>query len=143
MVRDLMIGAVVLAASAGQTLAQDLGAGESSFRKCQPCHDVGETAKNKLGPELNGLDGRKAGTVESGTYSEGMRNSGITWNEQAFREFVSNPAAKVPGTTNDAFSKGREGDRRSLGLSEAVWSQRHEEKSMSFERVTQGAAAQH
>src|SRR5262249_14981498 len=86
MVRDLMISAVVLAASAGQTLAQDLAAGESSFRKCQPCHDVGETAKNKLGPELNGLDGRKAGTVENGTYSQGMRNSGLTWNEQAFRE---------------------------------------------------------
>jgi len=98
-VRGLMIGAVVLATSAGQTLAQDLAAGEASFRKCQPCHDVGEAAKNKLGPELNGLDGRKAGTVENGTYSQGMRNSGITWNEQAFREFVSNPAAKVPGTT--------------------------------------------
>jgi cytochrome c len=99
MVRDLMLGAVVLAASAGAALAQDLAAGESSFRKCQPCHDVGEAAKNKLGPELNGLDGRKAGTVENGTYSQGMKNSGITWNEQAFREFVSNPAAKVPGST--------------------------------------------
>jgi cytochrome c len=98
MVRDLMIGAVVLAASAGQTLAQDLTAGEASFRKCQPCHDISETAKNKLGPELNGLDGRKAGTVENGTYSQGMKNSGITWNEQAFREFVSDAAAKVPGT---------------------------------------------
>src|SRR5262245_5998090 len=90
MVRVWLIGAVVLAASAGHALAQDLAAGESSFRKCQPCHDVGETAKNKLGPELNGLDGRKAGTIENGTYSQGMRNSGITWNEQAFREFVSN-----------------------------------------------------
>ena len=47
-VRNLMIGAVVLAASAGQALAQDLTSGEASFRKCQPCHDVGETAKNKL-----------------------------------------------------------------------------------------------
>ena len=99
MVRHLMIGAAVLVVSAGSALAQDSAARESSFRKCQPCHDVGETAKNKLGPELNGLDGRKAGTVENGTYSQGMRNSGITWNEQAFREFVNNPAAKVPGTT--------------------------------------------
>jgi cytochrome c len=98
MVRHLIISAMVLA-SAGHTSAQDLAAGESSFRKCQPCHDVGEAAKNKLGPELNGLDGRKAGTVENGTYSQGMKNSNITWNEQAFREFVSNPAAKVPGTT--------------------------------------------
>jgi cytochrome c len=94
MVRDLMIGAVVLAASAGAVFAQDVAAGESSFRKCQPCHDVGEAAKNKLGPELNGLDGRKAGTVENGTYSQGMKNSGITWNEQAFREFVGDPAAR-------------------------------------------------
>ena len=54
MVRHLMIGAVVLA-SAGHALAQDLTAGEAAFRKCQPCHDVGEAAKNKLGPELNGL----------------------------------------------------------------------------------------
>src|SRR5262249_33192017 len=99
MVRGLMIGAVFLATSAGQTLAQDLTAGQAVFRKGQPCHDVGETAKNKLGPELNGLDGRKAGAVENGTYSQGLRNSGITWNEQAFKEFVSNPAAKVPGTT--------------------------------------------
>src|SRR5262252_9529999 len=98
-VRDLMISAVILTASAGAAVAQDVTAGEAAFRKCQPCHDVGETAKNKLGPELNGLDGRKAGTVENGTYSQGMKTSGITWNEQAFREFVSNPAAKVPGTT--------------------------------------------
>jgi cytochrome c len=98
MVRHLMIGAVVLA-SAGHASAQDLAAGETAFRKCQPCHDVGETAKNKLGPELNGLDGRNAGTVANGTYSQGMKDSGITWNEQVFREFVSNPAAKVPGTT--------------------------------------------
>jgi cytochrome c len=60
MVRHLMIGAVVLA-SAGRASAQDLAAGETAFRKCQPCHDVGEAAKNKLGPELNGLDGRKGG----------------------------------------------------------------------------------
>jgi len=100
MVRSfLAVGAIVLAVSTSHALAQDLTAGEAVFRKCQPCHDVGEAAKNKLGPELNGLDGRKAGTVENGTYSQGMKDSGITWNEPAFREFVSNPAAKVPGTT--------------------------------------------
>jgi len=63
MVRDLMVGAMILATSAGQTLAQDLTAGEASFRKCQPCHDVGEAAKIKLGPELNGLDGRLSQAV--------------------------------------------------------------------------------
>ena len=77
MLRDLMISAVVLAASAGGAVAQDLAAGESAFRKCQICHDVGEGAKNKLGPELNGLDGRKAGTAEGYAYSDGNKNSGI------------------------------------------------------------------
>jgi cytochrome c len=98
MVRDLMIGAVVLAASAGQTLAQDLTAGEAAFRKCEPCHDVGEAAKNKLGPELNGLDGRKAGTAEGYAYSDADRNSGIVWSEASFKEYLENPQEKMPGT---------------------------------------------
>jgi cytochrome c2 len=59
MPRDFFIGALVVAAWAGHALAQDSTAGETAFRKCQPCHDVGEAAKNKLGPDLNGLDGRK------------------------------------------------------------------------------------
>jgi cytochrome c len=59
MIRDLMISAVVVAASTGDAVAQDLAAGETAFRKCQICHDVGEAAKNKLGPELNGLMAEK------------------------------------------------------------------------------------
>ena len=98
MVRDLMIGAVVLVTLAGQTLAQDLTAGEASFRKCQPCHDVGEAAKNKLGPELNGLDGRKAGTAEGYDYSDGNKSSGIVWSEASFKEYLENPQDKIPGT---------------------------------------------
>src|SRR5262245_52845138 len=78
-VRNLMIGAVVLAASAGHALAQDLTAGEASFRKCQPCHDVGEAAKNKLGPELNGLDGRKAGTVDRKSTRLNSSHLGISY----------------------------------------------------------------
>jgi cytochrome c len=75
-----------------------LTAGEAAFRKCQPCHDVGETAKNKLGPELNGLDGRKAGTVEGYDYSDGDKKSGIVWSEASFKEYVENPQEKMPGT---------------------------------------------
>jgi cytochrome c len=93
-----MIGAAVLVVSAGSALAQDSAAGESSFRKCQPCHDVGEAAKNKLGPELNGLDGRKAGTAEGYDYSDGNKNSGIVWSEASFKEYLENPQDKIPGT---------------------------------------------
>jgi cytochrome c len=97
MVRHLIIGAMVLA-SAGHASAQDLMAGEASFRKCQPCHDVGEAAKNKLGPELNGLDGRKAGTAEGYAYSDADKNSGIVWSEASFKEYLENPQEKMPGT---------------------------------------------
>jgi cytochrome c len=70
MMTKLMMFAVALAASTGAVLAQDIGAGETSFKKCQICHDVGEAAKNKLGPPLNGLDGRKAGTVENASTAQ-------------------------------------------------------------------------
>ena len=57
-----------------------------------------EDAKNKLGPILNGLDGRKAGAIEGVNYTPAMRNSGITWTEETFKDFIRNPGAKVPGT---------------------------------------------
>jgi cytochrome c len=98
MIRDLMVGAVVLIVSAGGAVAQDLAAGETAFRKCQICHDVGEGAKNKLGPELNGLDGRKAGTVDGYAYSDADKNSGIVWSEASFKEYLENPQEKMPGT---------------------------------------------
>ena len=130
MVRDLMIGAVVLAASAGQTLAQDSAAGESSFRKCQPRHDVGEAAKNKLGPKLNGLDGRKAGTAEGYAYSDADRNSGIVWSEASFKEYLENPAREDARDKDDLVRQEREGSRGLVGLPQAVWSRRKEERSM-------------
>jgi cytochrome c len=98
MLRVLIIGTLAVAASAGHSLAQDAAAGETAFRKCQPCHDVGETAKNKLGPELNGLDGRKADAVEGYAYSDADKNSAIVWGEAIFKEYLENPQEKMPGT---------------------------------------------
>jgi cytochrome c len=98
MFRGFIIGAVAIVTWAGQALAQDSAAGEAAFRKCQPCHDVGETAKNKLGPELNGLDGRKAGTVEGYAFSDADKSSGIVWSEASFKEYLENPQEKMPGT---------------------------------------------
>ena len=99
MVRSfLAVGAIVLAVSTSHALAQDLTAGEAVFRKCQPCHDVGEAAKNKLGPELNGIDGKKAGTAEGYAYSDSNKNSGIVWSEASLKEYLEDPQAKMPGT---------------------------------------------
>jgi len=96
--KRLVIAALSIAASSGTVLAQDLEAGEASFRKCAPCHSVGEDATNKVGPVLNGLDGRKAGAVEGFSYSDANKSAGITWNEDAFKEYIRDPRAKVPGT---------------------------------------------
>ena len=85
-------------ATASTALAQDVAAGKSSFNKCLACHAIGEGAKNKVGPELNGLDGRKSGTAEGYSYSDANKNSGITWNEAEFKEYIRDPKAKIPGT---------------------------------------------
>ena len=98
MTRTLMLITAVLAASSTAALAQDVGAGEQSFKKCLPCHSVGEDAKNKVGPVLNGLDGRHSGSVEGYNYSEANKNSGITWSEETFKEYIKDPRAKIQGT---------------------------------------------
>lgn len=78
--------------------AQDAAAGEQVFKKCLPCHSVGPGAKNKVGPELNGLDGRHSGSVEGYSYTPANKNSGIVWNEQTFKDYITDPRAKIPGT---------------------------------------------
>jgi len=79
-------------------LAQDADAGKTSFNKCLACHAVGEGAKNKVGPVLNGIDGRKSGSIEGYSYSDANKNSGITWNEATFKDYIKDPRAKIPNT---------------------------------------------
>ena len=94
----LAFAGLMVAVTAGGALAQDLAAGENSFKKCLPCHSVGAEAKNKVGPVLNGLDGRKSGTIEGYNYSEANKTSGLTWDEKVFAEYITDPRAKIPGT---------------------------------------------
>jgi cytochrome c len=96
--RTWVIAAVLVAASAGTSPAQDLAAGERSFRKCMPCHDIGPNAKVKLGPPLNGLEGRKAGTYPGYSYSDANKGSGIVWSEASFKDYIKNPMQAMRGT---------------------------------------------
>jgi len=84
--------------AASGALAQDTAAGKTSFNKCLACHAIGEGAKNKVGPVLNGLDGRKSGTIEGYSYTDANKNSGITWGKDVFLEYIKDPKAKIPGT---------------------------------------------
>ena len=96
--KGLVLAGVIVVASSAGALAQDVAAWETSFKKCMPCHRIGEGAKNLVGPELNGLEGRKSGSAEGFSYTEANKNSGITWDEAQFKEYITNPRAKIPGT---------------------------------------------
>ena len=96
-VRSLLVSLSLVALTCAAQ-AQDAEAGKKVFNKCRACHQVGPTAKNGVGPELNGLIGRKAGSVEGYNYSDANKKSGLTWDEATFAEYIKDPKAKVPGT---------------------------------------------
>jgi len=95
---ELGIAAIILGASISTTSAQDVAAGEISFSRCLGCHAVGMDAKNKIGPELNGIDGRKCGAVDGYIYSAANKDCSFTWSEAVFVEYIRDPKAKIPGT---------------------------------------------
>lgn len=91
--------AVLLLASTGAAYADDPVAGEKIFNtQCKACHQIGPGAKNAVGPELNGVIGRNAGSVERYAYSSANKNSNITWDEETFFKYIENPQAMVKGT---------------------------------------------
>ena len=90
--------ALLLPLLAQPAAAQDAAAGERSFNKCRACHQIGPGARNLVGPELNGLIGRHSGAVEGYSYSAANKNSGLTWDEATFAEYIKDPKAKIPGT---------------------------------------------
>lgn len=96
--KKLIAAAALIATSTGAGLAQDVEKGANVFKQCQVCHSIGPGAKNKIGPELNGLDGRKSGVVPNFNYSDANRNSSLVWNEANFKEYVKYPRVIVPGT---------------------------------------------
>jgi cytochrome c len=87
-------------AMAGAALAEgDAAKGEKVFRKCKACHAVGEDAKNKVGPQLNDVIGRTAGTAEDFKYSKAMAakgEEGLVWNEETLTEYLRKPRDYIP-----------------------------------------------
>lgn len=97
MKKSILALAFVALTPATAALAQDAEAGKAVFNQCRACHAVGEGAKNQVGPTLNGVIGRKSGSVEGFNYSEAMKNSGKTWDEATFAEYIANPKGYIPG----------------------------------------------
>ncbi|WP_423069080.1 c-type cytochrome [Devosia sp. CN2-171] len=81
--------------------AGDPAAGEIVFKKCATCHAVGEGAKTKVGPVLNGVFGRTAGTLEGYKYSKAMIDAGaggLVWTPETVQHFLAKPRDFVKGT---------------------------------------------
>jgi cytochrome c len=95
---SLLAASAVALSSALPASAQDAAAGKRVFNQCGMCHQVGPTARSISAPVLNGLFGRVAGSVEGYRYSDAMKGSGLTWDEDTFREYVKDPQAIVPGS---------------------------------------------
>jgi cytochrome c len=88
---------VALILSAGTTMAQSAERGERTFnQQCKACHTVEKGAASPIGPNLFGVVGRKAASLEGFAYSDAMKKSGITWDEATLGEYLKDPKAKVP-----------------------------------------------
>lgn len=91
--------ALALALSPMAASAQDAAAGQRVFNQCRACHTVEQGGRNGVGPNLHGLFGRKAGSIENFRYSASMREKaagGLTWTEETLRAYIANPKAVVP-----------------------------------------------
>ena len=97
MVLKPMILLVVLAATSASAQAGDAAAGQKLFPRCAICHAVGPDAKNKIGPQLNGIVGRKSGMAEGFTYSAAMAGAKLTWTPAKLDAYLTAPAKLIPG----------------------------------------------
>ncbi len=106
-----------LAAATGMAQAQSAEAGEALFKVCKACHQVGEGAKNAVGPMLNGIVGRKAGTVEGFNYSEANKEAaakGLIWSEEELVKYLEKPLTYMPKTKMAYAGMKDEQDRKDL-----------------------------
>jgi cytochrome c len=77
--------------------AADSAPGAAELQKCKICHSLDKGGPNRVGPNLNGVFGRKAGTVSGFNYSDAMKNSGIVWDDDSLAKFLLGPQESMPG----------------------------------------------
>ena len=106
----------IVSVSAGAAMADgDPAKGEKQFRKCKACHQVGEGAENKVGPQLNGIVGRNVAALEDFKYSKDLAGaSDKVWDEAMLDEFLTKPKDMFKGTKMAFVGIRKEGDRQDI-----------------------------
>ena len=95
----LLLIAAAFITTSGHAAEGNAEAGEDVFKKCRACHDVGADAKNKVGPQLAGLIGRKVGAAKDFTYSDANRafgEKGAVWTEEELNKYLESPLTYMP-----------------------------------------------
>ncbi len=96
-VRAIGLAAVLAAFSTPALAAGDADAGKKVYNKCKACHAL-EEGKNKVGPSLFGVMGKKAASVQGFKYSKALKDSGLTWDDATLAKYLAKPKELVPGT---------------------------------------------
>jgi cytochrome c len=96
--RTAFVATTLIMVAWGQARAQDAAAGEKDFIVCRACHQIGPNAKIAIGPVLNGIIGRKAGTYPGYAYSDANKDSGIVWTPEELNKYLESPQTVVPHT---------------------------------------------
>jgi cytochrome c len=95
--RTLPAVAAILILAAGRTYAQDDARhGEKLFEECRACHAVERGVEGPVGPDLHGVFGRQAGTLDNFRYSPAMKRSGIIWSAKTLDGYIADPQQAVP-----------------------------------------------
>lgn len=120
-VRGLLAAVPMAALGAGLAFAQaqpagdsgDAAAGAKVFNQCKACHTL-EAGKNRVGPSLHGVVGRKAATVEGFKYSDAMKSSGLTWTPETLDKYLADPKGFIPGNKMAFAGVKKPEDRRNV-----------------------------
>lgn len=113
----MIAGTALLALTVAASAEGDVKKGEKVFKKCKACHAVGPDAKNKVGPELNGIVGRKVASVEGYKYSKAMKDFGEgdkVWDDEALHSYLTKPKDVVPKTKMAFAGLRKEQDRDNI-----------------------------
>ncbi|WP_150523415.1 c-type cytochrome [Roseibium sediminis] len=105
------------ALTSGSTFAGDIQQGEKLYKACKACHQIGEGARNGVGPHLDGLFGRVAGSIDGFKYSNAMKakgEDGLVWDEASLDQYLAKPRAFVPGTRMSYLGMKKPEDRTAI-----------------------------